>query len=228
VISYSRLTIAVPPSFGGITTHHSRLTNSVGEKIIKVVLSFTIPDCLICPLVALVLLYRRINYGYPFRLIPLTQGKYAIVDPEDYKRLSKYKWYAKKCGKTFYASRTVWTGKNKKRINITMHRQILNPPYPLVVDHINHNGLDNRKANLRPATRKQNNMNRLCIKRKGSPSKYKGVIWHKHTKKWNVQICYNGKRKTIGYFNDEIEAAKAYDEAAKKYHRDFAVLNFES
>ncbi len=200
----------------------------MGEKIIKVVLSFTISDWLVWPLVALVLFYRRINYGYSFRRIPLTQGKYAIVDPDDYKRLSKYKWYAKKCGKTFYASRTVWTGKNKKRINITMHRQIINPPYPLVVDHINHNGLDNRKANLRPATRTQNNMNRLCIKRKGSPSKYKGVIWHKHTKKWNVQICYNGKRKTIGYFNDEIEAAKSYDKAAKKYHKEFAVLNFDS
>ena len=175
-----------------------------------------------------VLLYRRINYGYTFRRIPLTQGKYAIVDPEDYERLSKYKWYAIKSSSTFYAARCVWDPLNKKKQTIKMHREILNPPHPLVVDHINHNGLDNRKSNLRPSTRTQNNMNRLCIKRKGSPSKYKGVMWHKHTKKWNVQICYNGKRRTIGYFNDEIEATKAYDEAAKKYHRDFTVLNFES
>jgi len=108
-----------------------------------------------------------------------------------------------------------------------MHRQIINPPKHLVVDHINHHGFDNRKANLRPATRAQNSLNRPYIfKRKDSPSKYKGVTWHKHKKKWQVQICFGGKHKTVGYFDDEIEAAKAYDEAAKYYHKEFAVLNF--
>jgi len=111
-------------------------------------LSFTIPDWLVWPLVVLVLSYRRINYGYPFRRIPLTQGKYAIVDPENYERLNKYKWYASKGGSTFYAVRSAWDSINKKKRTIKMHREIINPPYPLVVDHINRNGLDNRKANL--------------------------------------------------------------------------------
>jgi hypothetical protein len=65
------------------------------------------------------------------------------------------------------------------------------------------------------------------FKRKNSPSKYKGVTWHKSTKKWHVQICYNGQHKSVGYFHDESQAAKAYDRAAKKYHGEFAALNFK-
>jgi len=110
-----------------------------------------------------------------------------------------------------------------------MHNEVIRPPKGLINDHINRNGLDNRKANLRPVTRAQNTLNRLyTFKRKGSPSKYKGVTWHKYTKKWQVQICYAGKHKFVGYFNNEIEAAKAYDKAARKFHGDFAVLNFNS
>jgi hypothetical protein len=174
--------------------------------------------------VALTLIYRRIRYGYAFRRIPLTQGKYAVVDPEDFERLNKHKWHADRHNNTFYAIRCVSSRKN--RIRIRMHREILRPPDHLIVDHINHNGLDNRKANIRPATRSQNNFNRLIIKRKGASSKYKGVAWKKSKEKWRAQIHVNGQCKFIGYFEDEKQAAKAYDEAAKKYHGEFVSLNF--
>ena len=124
--------------------------------IIKFNFSITIPDRLIGPFVALVLFYRRIHYGYPFRRIPLTQGQYAIVDPEDYERLNKHKWYAIKGINTYYAGRNYRCPKTKKRLYIKMHREVINPPDHLDVDHINRNGLDNRKANLRPVTRAQN------------------------------------------------------------------------
>ena len=171
----------------------------------------------------LLLLYRRARYGYAFRRIPLTQGKYAIVDPDDFEQLNKHKWYTVKSTNTFYAVRNKRGG--KKYISIGMHRQILHPPDHLFVDHINHNGLDNRKANLRLATSAQNSYNRIHF-RKRKTSKYTGVSWQKQRRKWIVLIYYNKKSKFIGLFKDEIQAAKAYDEAAKKYHGEFASLNF--
>ena len=173
---------------------------------------------------ALVLIYRRARYGYAFRRIPLTQGKYALVDPEDFERLSKHKWHANKAKNTYYAVRRVHVGFNKWK-HILMHREILRPPAHLYIDHINHHGYDNRKANLRTATPMQNAYNRVHF-RKNPSSKYKGVSFKKRTKKWEVQIHYDRKSKFIGSFNNEIEAAKAYDEAAIKYHKEFAVLNF--
>ena len=107
-----------------------------------------------------------------------------------------------------------------------MHGEILKVADGKFVDHINHNGLDNRKANLRPATRAENNRNRRKWSKRKCGSRFKGVSWHKYRKRWTVQIWFNSKMKFIGYFHDEIAAAKAYDAAAKKYHKEFAVLNF--
>ena len=199
------------------------LSGAGGSGVIKLNFSITIPDRLAVFVIALTLLYRRARYGYAFRRIPLTQGKYAIVDPDDFERLNKHKWYAVKNTNTFYALRNKRVG--KKYISLGMHRQILHPPENLMVDHINHNGLDNRKANLRLATCAQNTYNRKQF-RKDKTSKYTGVSWRKYKKKWAAIICYKRKNIIIGYFKDEKQAAKAYDKAAKKYHGEFASLNF--
>ena len=190
---------------------------------IKIVIE--IPDwmerCLAWP----VLLYRRIHYGYAFRRIPLTKGKFAIVDPDDYYWLSRYKWFATKNGSTFYAKRHTHKREHAKTTSVFMHRKIMDAPDNLLVDHINYNGLDNRKANLRLATRRQNSLHVIRTMNPGS-SKYKGVSWHIHKNRWGAKITTDGKTIHLGYFKDEIEAAKAYDNAAKKYHREFAALNF--
>jgi hypothetical protein len=98
-------------------------------------------------------------------------------------------------------------------------------PKGLVVDHIDHDGLNNRKSNLRIATAAENR--RHCRKVKGGSSKYKGVYRHKGANKWSAKIGINGRCIFLGYFDNEIEAAKAYDKAAKEHHKEFAVFNFE-
>ncbi|MGA2914516.1 MAG: AP2 domain-containing protein [Sedimentisphaerales bacterium] len=182
---------------------------------------FYVPDCLDRLMIKLVLRYRKRKYGYTFRRIKLSQGKYAKVDPEDYENLSGFNWFAVDSISTFYAQR------NENNKSIKMHRQIMNPPPGFYVDHDNHNGLDNRKANLRLATPAQNSRNRLKGKRKTS-SRYKGVYLVKSINKWRADIYHNNQAIYLGHFENEINAAKAYDKAAIIYHGDFASLNFEN
>ncbi len=156
--------------------------------------------------------------------IPLTQGKFAKVDPQDYIWLSQFRWHCKANTKTIYALRT--TKENGKLKRIYMHRLIAGTPPHLVCDHINHDGLDNRRANLRNCTIMQNNANSRSLK--NSSSRYKGVTWNKNSKKWTAYIRSNYKHYHLGNFSSEIEAAKAYDEAAKKFHGEYANPNFKS
>jgi hypothetical protein len=154
--------------------------------------------------------------------------KYAKVDPADYKRLRKYKYIAKKGRNCFYAQILEPKVETGKKLPMHMHQMILEVPKGMVVDHINYDGMDNRNANLRAATRAQNSRNRKkFFKSDGSKqSKYKGVSWHKKTDKWMAAITFNTKHIYLGLFENDIDAAKAYDEASKKYHGEFGRLNF--
>ena len=162
------------------------------------------------------------------RLIPLTQDKFAIVDAEDYERLNKYKWCISKTSNTNYALRRIRgkmvKGKRGKHKTILMHRFILNAPGHLVVDHINHNGLDNRKKNLRLCTQAQNLYNTLP--RLNCTSQFKGVYWDKCRNLFAARLKHKGKRYFIGRFKNEIDAAKAYDKKARELFGEFAYLNF--
>lgn len=159
------------------------------------------------------------------RLIPLTQGKHAIVDDSDFEWLSRWKWHASKDHNgTFRARRTERSG-NGKRLAILLHRVIIDASEAEHVDHINHDPLDNRRANLRVCTIGENNRN--TTSRQNSTSQYIGVSWHKRDRIWRAQIRANDKVLHLGTFTCEVAAARAYDDAARIHHGAFANPNFE-
>lgn len=154
------------------------------------------------------------------KLIPLTRGQSALVDDEDFEELLKYSWQA---NKFFRVSRRTPGKRCDKRHYISMHRYIMGVSDPKVqIDHIDGNPLNNQRNNLRIATNSQNQQNRR--KHLKCSSKYKGVSLDKRRGKWSSYIRID-KLKFLGYFHSEIEAAKAYNEAAKKYFGEFAKLN---
>jgi len=155
--------------------------------------------------------------------IPLTLGKFALVDDEDYGWLSQWKWHALKARNTYYAQRSVPLGNGKYK-NLRMHREVVKTPQGLFTDHIDGDGLNNQKANLRFCTLQQNQFNRSP--RKNCTSKFKGVSWKKSDKKWVAKINIDKKVTHIGFFTDEVEAAKAYDRMAREVYGEFARLNF--
>jgi hypothetical protein len=154
--------------------------------------------------------------------IKLTQGKYALVSDEDYEFLSQWNWCAFKGCTTFYACRHP-SKINRKQTTIYMHQVIAERMSIKSPDHIDTDGLNNLRSNLRQATQSQQHANQNL--QKNNKSGYKGVSWHKRCKKWKVYINANKNYIFLGYFIDIKEAARAYNKAAIKYYGTFARIN---
>jgi len=151
--------------------------------------------------------------------ILITQGKVALIDDEDYDRVANIKWVAVRNRRIWYAYR--WSkGGEKNRHKIWMHRLIMNTPKGMVVDHIDHDGLNNQKHNLRNCTQKENKLN----SRGSSKTGYLGVYFCRNT--IIAQVYINGKNKHIGNFKTVQEAAKSRDKYVSQLRGEFANLNF--
>jgi hypothetical protein len=188
-------------------------------------LTITIPEWLDRVFTWPVTTYRRFKYGYPFRRIYLGEGEWTILDQQDYYRFGTLKWTLSGCKKKFYALSGIKDKDGNFKI-VRLQRLIMNEPPGLFVDHRNGDSLDNRRENLRIATRTQNVCNNR--KRKNKTSLFVGVYFHKWHGLWASNIVHNGIRIFLGYFDSEIEAAREHDRAAIKYHGEFARLNFPS
>lgn len=157
--------------------------------------------------------------------VKLSQGRWATIDLDDLERVRDMRWFAYKSGhgNTFYA-RSNGRDSAGKPVAIHMHRLIMGDPHGMQVDHIDGDGLNNRRTNLRTATNQQNSWN--DGKRSTNKSGYKGVSWKSRNKKWVAQIGAGGVKRHLGLFSSATEAARAYDAAAREEFGEFARLNF--
>jgi hypothetical protein len=154
-------------------------------------------------------------------VIPLTRGKVALVDDWDAHQ-ANYRWHAiHECWR-WYAKRTVTRGGVTTWVRL--HREVLRARPGIEIDHVNRDGLDCRRANLRVAMPGENQRNQR--RRTDNTSGFIGVSWHKDSRAWVARIMRDGKQRVLGRFHDPVAAARAYDAAARELHGEFASVNF--
>lgn len=151
--------------------------------------------------------------------IPLTQGKVALVDEQDYERVAVLKWHARRTKRNYWYA----VASPAQNIHVYMHRVILGCQPGQQVDHINHDGLDNRRRNLRLCSHSQNLAN--SRPRRNTSSRFKGVSWDTYYKCWRARICHNERKHHLGRFDSEEEAARAYNVKAQELFGEFALIN---
>jgi hypothetical protein len=162
------------------------------------------------------------------RRLRITRGKSVLLDDADYDRVAALPWQARPSFGTWYAQRS-FKRDDGSRITINLARWLLGVTDPSVlVDHINGDGLDNRRSNLRCAEAHQNSCNKHRLRRKtGLSSKFKGVCWHVAARKWQARIGVRGKRYDLGRFDSEQEAHAAYVQASRKLHGEFGTVAYQ-
>jgi hypothetical protein len=152
----------------------------------------------------------------------LTQGLETVFDLPDLAVVSPHRWCAHRNHRNVYPATNVKLPNGKRRM-VYLHKMFF-PGSDVIVDHVNLDGLDNRRENLRVCTQSENLRNRRLNRR--SKTGLKGVSWHCGSRKYEANIRVNGRQTRLGYFSDPIAAARAYDDAARKYHGEFARVNF--
>jgi hypothetical protein len=158
------------------------------------------------------------------REIPLSRGKVALVDDDDYERLIAFTWHISTDGYAYRHQRDTRVDGKRKRYSLSMHRYLMGLEYgdERAVDHKNGNKLDNQKTNLRVCTRGENNLN--VGRRSNNKSGFKGVYWCNFYKRWVTKTKKDGKRYFIGYFDCPEEAYRAYCARVLELHGEFANL----
>lgn len=152
--------------------------------------------------------------------IPLNKGYVAVIDAADVPLVDRWSWRALVESNTVYVGRDERRGRGQKRVRIYLHRVLSSPPDGVGVDHVDGDGLNNRRKNLRHATQLENNRNQK--RRNDNTSGLKGVSWNKRDKKWRAAISVLGRTKNLGYFDTPEEAHAAYCIAAIDLHGQFA------
>lgn len=153
--------------------------------------------------------------------IPLSKGFEAIIDAADVPLVQDFNWCVVLRQRTAYARRCERVGRHS--VNIRLHRVLTNAPNGVLVDHRDGDGLNNRRSNLRFATKSQNahNMRKPCTNTSG----HKGVTWDKRDHKWQAKIMVGGRQRSLGYFEHKADAARAYAEASAELHGEFGRID---